>query len=66
MIVERSPLADGRVFLGCSGSEAVDTALKIARLYAQRTSGADRQIVITRTNGYHGTNFGGTSPRASH
>ena len=61
MIVERSPLADGRVFLGCSGSEAVDTALKIARLYAQRTSGADRQIVITRTNGYHGTNFGGTS-----
>ena len=61
MIVERSPLADGRVFLSCSGSEAVDTALKIARLYAQRTSGADRQIVITRTNGYHGTNFGGTS-----
>ena len=61
MIVERSPLSDGRVFLGCSGSEAVDTALKIARLYAQRTSGADRQVVITRTNGYHGTNFGGTS-----
>ena len=61
MIVERSPLDGGRVFLGCSGSEAVDTALKIARLYAQRTSGADRQVVITRTNGYHGTNFGGTS-----
>ena len=61
MIVERSPLSDGRVFLGCSGSEAVDTALKLARLYAQRTSDAERQIVITRTNGYHGTNFGGTS-----
>ena len=61
MIVERSPLTGGRVFLGCSGSEAVDTALKLARLYAQRTSGADRQVVITRTNGYHGTNFGGTS-----
>ena len=61
MIAERSPLTDGRVFLGCSGSEAVDTALKLARLYAQRTSGADRQVVITRTNGYHGTNFGGTS-----
>ena len=61
MIAERSPLSDGRVFLGCSGSEAVDTALKLARLYAQRTSGADRQVVITRTNGYHGTNFGGTS-----
>ena len=61
MVAERSPLTDGRVFLGCSGSEAVDTALKLARLYAQRTSGADRQVVITRTNGYHGTNFGGTS-----
>ena len=61
MIAERSPLIDGRVFLGCSGSEAVDTALKLARLHAQRTSGADRQVVITRTNGYHGTNFGGTS-----
>lgn len=61
MIVQRSPLEGGRVFLGCSGSEAVDTALKIARLYAQRTGGADRQVVITRTNGYHGTNFGGTS-----
>ena len=61
MIAERSPLPDGRVFLGCSGSEAVDTALKLARLHAQRTGGADRQTVITRTNGYHGTNFGGTS-----
>ena len=61
MIVERSPLSDGRVFLGCSGSEAVDTALKLARLYAQRTSGAERQVMIRRTNGYHGTNFGGTS-----
>ncbi len=61
MIVERSPLTDGRVFLGCSGSEAVDTALKLARLYAQRNGEPDRQVVITRTNGYHGTNFGGTS-----
>ncbi len=61
MIVERSPLQDGRVFLGCSGSEAVDTALKLARLHAQRSGETDRQVVITRTNGYHGTNFGGTS-----
>ena len=61
MIVERSPLTDGRVFFGCTGSDAVDTALKLARLYAQRTSGAERQVVVRRTNGYHGTNFGGTS-----
>ena len=61
MIVERSPHPDGRVFLGCSGSEAVDTALKLARLVQQRRGQEGRQVVIRRTNGYHGTNFGGTS-----
>ena len=61
MIVERSPHPDGRTFLGCSGSEAVDTALKIARLVQQRRGTEGRQIIIKRTNGYHGTNFGGTS-----
>ena len=61
MIVERSPHPDGRVFLGCSGSEAVDTALKLARLVQQRRGQEGRQVMIRRTNGYHGTNFGGTS-----
>jgi adenosylmethionine-8-amino-7-oxononanoate aminotransferase len=61
MVAERSPHPDGRVFLGCSGSEAVDTALKIARLVHQRKGDTERQVVVTRTNGYHGTNFGGTS-----
>ena len=61
MIVERSPHPDGRTFLGCSGSEAVDTALKLARLVQQRRGAEGRQVVIKRTNGYHGTNFGGTS-----
>jgi adenosylmethionine-8-amino-7-oxononanoate aminotransferase len=61
MIVERSPHPDGRVFLGCSGSEAVDTALKLARLVQQRRGQEGRQVVIRRTNGYHGTNFGGTA-----
>jgi putrescine aminotransferase len=61
MIAERSPHPDGRVFLSCSGSEAVDTALKLARLHHQRAADSDRQIIIRRTNGYHGTNFGGTS-----
>ena len=61
MIVERSPHPDGRVFLGCSGSEAVDTVLKIARVVMQQRGQTERQIVVKRTNGYHGTNFGGTS-----
>ena len=61
MIAERSPLPDGRVFLCCSGSEAVDTALKIARQWHRLRGDVGRQAVITRTNGYHGTNFGGTA-----
>ena len=61
MIVERSPHPDGRVFLGCSGSEAVDTVLKMARQYHQLAGDAERQVVVRRTHGYHGTNFGGTS-----
>ena len=61
MIAERSPHPDGRVFLGCSGSEAVDTALKIARHVQQRRGQEGRQVIVKRTNGYHGTNFGGTS-----
>ena len=49
------------MFLCCSGSEAVDTALKIARQWHRLRGDIDRQAVVTRTNGYHGTNFGGTA-----
>ncbi|GJM39542.1 MAG: aspartate aminotransferase family protein [Acidimicrobiales bacterium] len=65
-----SPHPDGRVFLCSSGSESVDSALKISRLVAQLRAGtagsegddgSDRQIIIRRDRGYHGVNFGGTS-----
>ncbi len=61
MIAERSPHADGRVMFGCSGSEAVDTALKFSRLIQQRRGLPDKQIIIRRTDAYHGTTFGGTA-----
>jgi len=60
-VAEVSPMPEGRVFFGCSGSEAIDTALKIARLVQQRRGNHDKQIIVKRTRGYHGTNFGGTS-----
>lgn len=56
-----SPHPDGRVFFGCSGSEAVDTVLKMARLVQQQRGNHGKQIVVKRTRGYHGVNFGGTS-----
>ena len=56
-----SPHPEGREFLGCSGSEAVDTALKLSRMFHQRRGDNERQIIIRRTAGYHGVNIGGTS-----
>jgi adenosylmethionine-8-amino-7-oxononanoate aminotransferase len=50
-----------RVFFTCSGSEAVDTSFKLARL-AQRLAGhPDRTIIVSREGGYHGVNYGGTT-----
>ncbi len=56
-----SPHPEGRVFLGCSGSEAVDSALKLSRMFHQRRGDSDRQIIVRRNAGYHGVNVGGTS-----
>ena len=44
-----------------SGSEAVDTALKIARAFHVARGEADRVWLIGRERGYHGVNFGGIS-----
>ena len=60
-IASVSPLEDPRVFLCCSGSEAVDSAMKIARLIPQLSGDSERQIIVRRTRGYHGVNMGGTS-----
>ena len=60
-LAELTPIPDARVFLCGSGSEAVDTAMKLARL-AQRMAGhPERTLIISRERGYHGTNLGGTS-----
>jgi len=56
-----SPFQDPRVFLCCSGSESVDTAIKTARGVAQLKGEHDRQMIVRRTRGYHGVNIGGTS-----
>jgi beta-alanine--pyruvate transaminase len=48
-----------RVFFGNSGSEAVDTALKIALAYWQANGQPQRVRFIGRARGYHGVGFGG-------
>ena len=61
MIVERAPLADARVFFTDSGSESIDTAVKLARLTHARAGDIDRTMIVSREGGYHGTALAGTS-----
>ncbi|HVJ34419.1 MAG TPA: aspartate aminotransferase family protein [Terriglobia bacterium] len=49
------------VFFTNSGSESVDTALKIAIAYHRAKGQGTRQRLIGRERGYHGVGFGGIS-----
>ena len=51
----------GHVFYTNSGSEAVDTALKMALAYHRARGEAGRTRLIGRERGYHGVGFGGIS-----
>jgi putrescine---pyruvate transaminase len=51
----------GKVFYSDSGSEAVETALKIARQYWRNRGYAGRYKVISRRSAYHGVTFGALS-----
>lgn len=50
-----------RIFFTNSGSESVDTALKIAIAYQRAIGQGTRTMVIGRERGYHGVGFGGIS-----
>ncbi len=56
-----APAGLDHVFFVNSGSEAVDTALKIALQYQRLKGEAGRTRLIGRERGYHGVNIGGTS-----
>jgi beta-alanine--pyruvate transaminase len=56
-----TPPGLNRIFFANSGSEAVDTSLKIALAYWQARGEPDRTRFIGRQRGYHGVGFGGIS-----
>ncbi len=60
-IVEIAPEGMNHVFFCNSGSEAVDTALKIALAYHRVRGEGARTRLIGRERGYHGVGFGGIS-----
>ena len=56
-----APAGLSKVFFACSGSEAVETALKMALAYHRVRGEGTRTRLIGRERGYHGVNFGGIS-----
>ena len=60
-IARWAPPGLNRVFFANSGSESVDTALKIAIAYHRLRGEVNRTTIIGRERGYHGVGIGGTS-----
>ncbi len=60
-IASISPIADAKVFFGSGGSDAIDTAAKLARRYWQLAGQTNKRIIISRDGGYHGLHGFGTS-----
>ncbi len=56
-----APIGLDYVFFSNSGSEAVDSALKIALAYHRIRGEGHRTVFIGRERGYHGVGFGGIS-----
>lgn len=62
-LTQLAPLGEGSVtfFTSGGGSDAIDTAAKIARRYWIVRGEPDRKIIIARSGAYHGMNGYGTS-----
>lgn len=60
-LVDLAPDGIDHVFFTSSGSESVETALKIALAYHRANGQGERTRLIGRERGYHGVNFGGIS-----
>jgi len=60
-IAELTPDPLNRVFFVNSGSEAVDTAMKIALAYHRARGEGTRMRFVSRERAYHGVNFGGVA-----
>jgi beta-alanine--pyruvate transaminase len=60
-VAQLAPAGMGKVFFANSGSEAVETALKMALAYHRVRGQGTRTRLLGRERGYHGVNFGGIS-----
>jgi beta-alanine--pyruvate transaminase len=60
-VAELTPGDLNRIFFVNSGSEAIDTAMKVALAYHQARGQSGRTMFVSRERAYHGVNFGGVA-----
>ncbi len=60
-LAELTPPQFQHVFFTGSGSEAIDTIIRLTRRYWQLEGQPDRNVIIARWNGYHGSTIAGTA-----
>jgi beta-alanine--pyruvate transaminase len=60
-VAHYTPAGLDRIFFTNSGSEAVDTAMKMALAYHRSKGQSQRQIFVSRERAYHGVNMGGVA-----
>jgi adenosylmethionine-8-amino-7-oxononanoate aminotransferase len=60
-VAAMAPIEDARVFWVSGGSDAIDTAAKLARRYWQVRGESNKRIIISRQGAYHGLHGFGTS-----
>jgi putrescine aminotransferase len=60
-LAQLSPIEDSVVFLASGGSEAIDTATKLARRYWDVVGKPEKALLVSREHSYHGMNAMGTS-----
>src|SRR5574343_1949834 len=61
VLAEISPPQFNKVFFTCSGSEGNDTIVRMVRRYWDVLGQPQRQVIISRRNGYHGSTMAGAS-----
>jgi len=59
-LTDRAPMPS-RLFLTSGGGDSIDVAVKVARRYWFELGQPDRTLLVSRTQGYHGTHGYGTA-----
>ncbi|MCK5744569.1 MAG: aminotransferase class III-fold pyridoxal phosphate-dependent enzyme, partial [Oricola sp.] len=61
LIAQKTPEGLDQITFGCSGSEAVDTAIKLIWYYWNLQGKPEKKAILSRERGYHGSTVAGAS-----